>query len=262
MRNTVLQALIAFFLVFAASYDAEAARSQRDSMLETAGECTRFFPSYEHIRGIPSNLLAAISVTETGRLHPQTGQRLPWPWTVHAEGKGYYYDTKREAVRAVTKLIKRGVQNIDVGCMQVNLKYHPKAFRSVSQAFDPRYNVGYASQFLTEKYAETGGWTKAVATYHSKTPSKGKRYSNKVMAAWKGQSGRGTMHGVQLTRTVSYTPSPKRIKVVQRKAQAPLMAYSVRSDTVSHDSSKPLTVASNEIVNGVRVVRLGSTVTD
>ena len=51
-------------------------------------------------------------------------------------------------MRAVRKLQRRGVRNIDVGCMQVNLRYHPKAFKSLGQAFDPRANAAYAAGFL------------------------------------------------------------------------------------------------------------------
>ena len=46
--------------------------------------------------------------------------------------------TRQQAVAAVQALQARGVRSIDVGCLQVNLMYHPIAFASLDDAFDPR----------------------------------------------------------------------------------------------------------------------------
>ena len=45
-----------------------------------------------------------------------------------ALGKDRFFSSKAAAITAVRKLQADGVRNIDVGCMQVNLKYHPKVF--------------------------------------------------------------------------------------------------------------------------------------
>ena len=79
----------------------------------------------------PSGLLQAISLKETGRWDQKRGMSYPWPWTVTAGGKGVYFATKKEAIDKVQALRKKGVRNIDVGCMQINLFYHPNAFLSL-----------------------------------------------------------------------------------------------------------------------------------
>ena len=65
---------------------------------------------------------------------------------MNAEGQGFYYDTKVEAVAAVRAMQARGIRSIDVGCMQVNLMFHPDAFVSLDEAFDPMANARYAAK--------------------------------------------------------------------------------------------------------------------
>ena len=146
--------------------------------------CRAAVAAAEHTNGIPAHLLAAISRVESGRPDPQTGNLHPWPWTANAEGQGYFYDTKAQAVAAVRGMQTRGVQSIDVGCGQVNLMHHPNAFPSLDVAFDPQANAAYAGKFLKELFDQTGDWTKAVAMYHSATPDIGDDYRKKVLASW------------------------------------------------------------------------------
>jgi hypothetical protein len=96
-----------------------------DPLIEGAKLCTKQLPQYEKQNGIPAHLLSAIAATESGRYHQDLKIRIPWPWTINAAGRGYYFESKQEAIAAVKKLRKQGVQSIDVGCMQVNLHHHP-----------------------------------------------------------------------------------------------------------------------------------------
>jgi soluble lytic murein transglycosylase-like protein len=124
--------------------------------------CRQGIGSAERGSGIPPHLLAAISRVESGRRDPVTGDWHPWPWTANAEGQGFFYDSKAEAVAAVRAMLARGIRSIDVGCMQINLMHHPDAFPSLDVAFDPQANAAYAARFLKELYAQTGDWTKAL----------------------------------------------------------------------------------------------------
>ena len=95
---------------------------------------------------LPYQLLNAIANTESGRY--LDGRVQPWPWTINVEGEGHYYNSKAEAIAAVNNLRKQGKTSIDVGCMQINQKHHPKSFSSLNEAFDPIANVTYAAKFL------------------------------------------------------------------------------------------------------------------
>ena len=80
----------------------------------------------------------------------------------------------------------RGVASIDVGCMQVNLFYHPAAFRSLDEAFDPAPNARYAARFLRSLFGRVGGWAAAAAAYHSFTPELAAQYAKLIAAVWAG----------------------------------------------------------------------------
>jgi hypothetical protein len=146
--------------------------------------CRSAIGNVERSSGIPDRLLAAIGQVESGRRDAQTGTWHPWPWTINAEGQGYFYETKAQAIAAVRTLQARGVQSIDVGCMQINLLYHPNAFSTLEQAFEPQVNVSYAARFLTQLFGQSGSWTRAAALYHSATPERGADYQRRVLAVW------------------------------------------------------------------------------
>jgi hypothetical protein len=132
---------------------------------------------------LPPRLLGAIAQVESGRPDNQ-GAIRPWPWTIDAEGQGQFFATKAQAIAAVQALQAAGVRSIDVGCMQVNLMHHPKAFASLDEAFDPSANALYAARFLNSLYGVSGSWLQATAAYHSETPAIGADYQRRVMARW------------------------------------------------------------------------------
>lgn len=155
-----------------------------DPLIEGAKLCTHLLPQYEKQYNIPKHLLSAIATTESGRYHEGLKLSVPWPWTVNAEGKSYYFDSKQEAVQAVRKMQRQGKASIDVGCMQVNLHHHPQAFSSLEEAFEPRKNIAYAAGFLNNLYQEEKSWKRAAANYHSKTPDRGSQYIGRIYNSW------------------------------------------------------------------------------
>ena len=131
-------------------------------------------------KAMPGTLMAAISRVESGRLDPATGRTRPWPWTINVNGIGYYFDSKEQAVASVLDLQAKGTRSIDVGCMQVYLFFHPAAFATVEDAFDPGINAGYAARFLVALYGQTRDWPLATAMYHSQTQELGEDYQRRV----------------------------------------------------------------------------------
>ena len=124
--------------------------------------------------GVPLSVLRSITRTETGR--NRGGKLQPWPWTVNMEGTGKWFDTEDQARAYVFKHFKRGARSFDVGCFQINYKWHHQAFRSIDEMFDPEANARYAADFLNRLFAETGDWSKAAGAYHSRTPKYATRY--------------------------------------------------------------------------------------
>lgn len=184
MKPLVYSVIVLSGCMLFAQAPAFAKPAQDSTVIEGAKLCTRFLPRNERKYGIPQHLLSAIASTESGRWHDGLSMALPWPWTVNTGGKGYYFNSKQEAVTFVQKLRAEGVKSMDVGCMQVNLMHHPDAFASVNQAFDPAYNIDYAAQFLRSNYDDAKSWRAAAAAYHSKTPSLGSQYIGSVYKSW------------------------------------------------------------------------------
>jgi hypothetical protein len=144
--------------------------------------CRGAIAATERETRIPDAFLSAISRVESGR--PQAGTIDPWPWTVNAAGVGHFYASKAEAIAAVHAFQASGIRSVDVGCLQVNLMYHPDAFASLDEAFDPSANAAYAARLLMALFQATGSWPRAAAAYHSMTPALGKAYQEKVLEAW------------------------------------------------------------------------------
>ena len=147
--------------------------------------CALAVISAEANASLPPFLLSAISKIESGRWHKPSKDRKAWPWTVRALGKGHYFDDKAAALAFVRQLQASGVRNIDVGCLQVNLHYHPKAFANLEEALDPGQNAAYAATLLTRLRQESNSWTAAIGRYHSRTPTLSGPYRLKVFRAWR-----------------------------------------------------------------------------
>lgn len=124
---------------------------------------------------IPPDVMLAISLTETGRR--QGGRLRPWPWTVNMEGAGHWFQSHAEALEFATGRYGEGARSFDVGCFQLNYRWHGMHFTSIEAMFDPMTNARYAARFLGDLYAELGSWSAAAGAYHSRTPSYASRYT-------------------------------------------------------------------------------------
>lgn len=138
--------------------------------LDTSNPCLRAIQKYSLSEKVPFNVLYGISSIESN-FHP---------WALNVKGKSWYGRNRKDTVRIVSVLIKKGYRSFDVGCMQMNVKWHHHRFQSVAHLIDPGHNVYQASRFLKELYSEFGNWPKAVSAYHSRTPSRGQAYLKSV----------------------------------------------------------------------------------
>ncbi len=125
-------------------------------------------------RGMPADVLYAITLTETGR--SRAGRLQPWPWTVNMEGAGFWFDTRAEAMAYVQEKFDTGARSFDVGCFQINYKWHHQNFDSLEQMFDPMANARYAAKFMSELFDESADWTLAAGMYHSRNETYASRY--------------------------------------------------------------------------------------
>lgn len=125
------------------------------------GPCEREMARAAHRHGIPLGLLYAVGLSETGQkgsLHP---------YALNIDGRAVLATDLRHAVAQFWDAKGNGAKFIDIGCMQVNHRYHGEHFASVEAMFDPVRNVDYAARFLKELRLREGSWTMAVARYNA-----------------------------------------------------------------------------------------------
>lgn len=210
-------------LMFIQPVQARAYTEFRDDALVCMDATQKFEKEYQ----IKEHLLTTISKVETGRWNEQRQQSMAWPWTINAQGKGRFFATKAEAVREVKRLQAQGVKSIDVGCMQINLAYHGKAFASVEDALDPQKNVEYGAKFLKKLYEnKKGDWIKAAMAYHSSVPFKARRYKNKLASAY------------------------ETIRQAQKAKGAPLFAKAGQSETKKLEKNR--VIAKNKSIDRIK----------
>src|SRR5271166_4194125 len=147
-------------------------------------DCRSAAQVFEQAAKLPPGLLLAIGQVESGRSDPMTGRAEPWPWATNHAGEGHYFASAQEAIVWVAAQLASGNRSIDVGCFQVNLFYHPDAFASLTEAFDPTANARYAAALLNQLHEQASNWPSAIARYHSADPFEGQRYSGRVMETW------------------------------------------------------------------------------
>lgn len=133
------------------------------------------------LAGVPDGLMGRIALAESGR-RDVDGAWRPWPWSVDADGTDVALYTRAQAVAFAATAPARGVRSLDVGCLQVNLQSHPRAFATLDDGFDPWANALYAARYLRTLYDSDAGrdWSVAVGMYHSHTPELAAEYRTRV----------------------------------------------------------------------------------
>lgn len=150
---------------------------------DASGLCTRAATEASRQTGVPYQVLLAIALVETGR------NDRPWPWTVNVGGEGDWFDSAGAAEAYAESVIDAGKTNLDLGCFQLNYRWHGAAFASVADMLDPDRNAIYAAEFLANHFQRTGDWAAAAAAYHSATPENAGAYRAKFETAYAGLAG-------------------------------------------------------------------------
>lgn len=141
-------------------------------------------------QGVPQGLMTAIAQMESGR-PDHRGTLAPWPWTLNQGGRGSFHETRQAALSQLRLLLAQGVTNVDIGCMQINYRWHHDGFASVEAMMDPEQNTRYAARFLRALHDDLGSWEKATAAYHSMDARRGQSYLARVTALRRRGAGEG-----------------------------------------------------------------------
>lgn len=111
--------------------------------------------------GVPPAVLHAVGLTETGRRGTLS------PFALNIDGATVFPATAQAALARFEQARREGAKFVDLGCMQINHRWHGKAFASPARMLEPAPNVDYAARFLKDLRAREGSWTLAVARYNA-----------------------------------------------------------------------------------------------
>ena len=150
--------------------------------------CEKTIKSIELQTDIPKGLLLGIGKAEA--IRKINNKYIIWPWTINHAGKSMFFDTKKQMSKYVFKNLKKKDLNIDVGCMQVNIRWHKNNFKKIADMFEVSPNISYAASFLLQLKNKHGSWDKAIKHYHSSDPKKNIPYLIKVKSFWKRLEGK------------------------------------------------------------------------
>ena len=145
--------------------------------------CEKIIKNIELQTDIPKGLLLGIGKAEA--IRKLNNKYIIWPWTINHAGKSLFFDTKKQMTNYVFKNLQKDDLNIDVGCMQINIKWHKNNFKKIADMFEVSPNISYAASFLLQLKNKHGSWDKAIKHYHSSDPKKNIPYLIKVKSFWK-----------------------------------------------------------------------------
>ena len=108
------------------------------------GPCEREMTLAARRHGVPLGVLYAVGLSETGR------KGVLNPYALNIDGRTVLATDLRNAVTRFSDAKSKGAKLVDLGCMQINHRYHGDKFSGVEAMFDPAKNVDYAARFLKE----------------------------------------------------------------------------------------------------------------
>jgi hypothetical protein len=178
MRRLVLRSFLALVVMLSPASAAQIAAPTAPAADTTSALCLDAARSAAARHGIPAKMMHAITLVETRR--KVGGVSGPWPWTLNIKGKGYWYETRAEALARAAREISGGRLSVDLGCFQLNFRWHGENFNALDDMLEPALAADYAARFLGQLFAETGDWMRAAGLYHSRTPVHSRRYRGLV----------------------------------------------------------------------------------
>lgn len=134
------------------------------------------------LRGVDPYILYAVALVESARIHQSLAK--PWPWALNQAGRSILPNSKTEAVAILKRTLASGNRNIDVGLMQVNVRWHGYRVNHPEDLLDPATNIRIAADVLAEAIGSApDNLVLGIGRYHSwRDVDAALRYGRKVLA--------------------------------------------------------------------------------
>ena len=94
-------------------------------------------------------ILYAVALTES-RKNDGKNQVTPSPWAINNAGNTFIPSNKQDAEALLNQLMAQGQRNIDIGIMQVNLRWNGHRVDKPEQLLNPGTNLEIGARVLSE----------------------------------------------------------------------------------------------------------------
>lgn len=127
-------------------------------------------------------ILYAVALMESKRIHQSLAK--PWPWALNLAGRSILPKSRAEAHTILKTALANGSSNIDVGLMQVNVRWHGYRVNHPEDLLDPATNIRIAADVLAEAIGSApDNLVLGIGRYHSwRDVDAALRYGRKVLA--------------------------------------------------------------------------------
>lgn len=129
-------------------------------------------------------LLYSVALGESARLSKDKKNHVePSPWAFHAGGKAFYAETKDEAKTMLDKLTSIYGQHIDVGVMQISIRWNGHRVSTPYDLLDPETNIMVGAEIISENLKSSpNDKIQAVGRYNSWDKAKAESYGSYVVS--------------------------------------------------------------------------------
>jgi hypothetical protein len=128
-------------------------------------------------------ILYAVALTES-RKNGEQNRVIPWPWAINNAGNVFIPGSQQEAEALLNQMLQQGKRNIDIGIMQVNLRWHGHRVTKPEQLLDPSTNLEIGARVLSDAIQSApNNLALGIGRYYSwKNEPAAIQYGQKVIA--------------------------------------------------------------------------------
>jgi len=126
-------------------------------------------------------LIYSVALAESA-LERKKGLISPWPWTLRAKSP-FYIHSYSKAKKKLIELQKKYGTDIDVGLMQINLRWNSYRVPSVMDLLIPEKNIMIGTQILSESIKSApNDLVLGIGRYHNWSNEKiARQYGKKIL---------------------------------------------------------------------------------
>jgi len=134
-------------------------------------------------RGLDPYILYAVALVESAKVSKRIAK--PWPWALNRQGRPFIPSSLAEAKDILGGALAKGIRNIDVGLMQVNIHWQGHRVRQPEDLLDPETNLRVGADVLAESIGSApGNLILGIGRYHAgfHNDARAYRYGRRVLA--------------------------------------------------------------------------------